>query len=157
MTNQVREEFAKLIKDAITMAYPDIVIDDKDIGYSISYSKGIDWDISSSIALRLAKAAKAQPVAVAEAIAKSLKSGKLITAVSHLNGYINAKLDEKELARIVIGDVLKAKEKYGASDIGRGRKALLEYPGVNPNKPWHVGHLRNPLLGDSMSRIMRLC
>ncbi|MCK4319713.1 arginine--tRNA ligase [Candidatus Micrarchaeota archaeon] len=31
---------------------------------------------------------------------------------------------------------------------------IVEYPSVNPNKPWHVGHLRNALLGDSVARIL---
>ncbi|HQT45412.1 MAG TPA: arginine--tRNA ligase, partial [Candidatus Micrarchaeota archaeon] len=37
---------------------------------------------------------------------------------------------------------------------GKGRKALVEFPSVNPNKPWHIGHLRNALLGDSVARLL---
>ena len=157
MVNPAREEFAQLIKHAITAAYPNLVIGEGDIAYSITYSSGTDWDISSSIALRLAKAAKMPPMAVAETLSKAMNNGKLIISVSSLNGYINAKLDEKELARIVINDIVAVKEKYAASEIGKGKKVLIEYPGINPNKPWHLGHLRNPLLGDSISRIMKLC
>ena len=32
-------------------------------------------------------------------------------------------------------------------------KVIIEYVSVNPNKPWHVGHLRNALLGDSISNM----
>ena len=31
---------------------------------------------------------------------------------------------------------------------------MIEFPSVNPNKPWHIGHLRNALLGDSVARIL---
>ncbi len=33
-------------------------------------------------------------------------------------------------------------------------KVLVEFPSVNPNKPWHVGHLRNAVLGDSLARLL---
>ncbi|MCD6549125.1 arginine--tRNA ligase [Candidatus Micrarchaeota archaeon] len=35
----------------------------------------------------------------------------------------------------------------------RNIKVLIEYPSVNPNKPWHVGHLRNALLGDVIANV----
>ncbi len=156
-SNPAKDELVQLVKGGITLAYPDVVLEDSDLAHSISYSKGTEWDMSSSIALRLAKQAKKEPAEVAENIARHLKTGKLVMGATALNGYINAKLDEKELARTVIGSVVESGERYGASDIGKGRKAFIEYPAVNPNKPWHVGHLRNPLLGDSMARIMALC
>jgi arginyl-tRNA synthetase len=31
---------------------------------------------------------------------------------------------------------------------------MVEFPSVNPNKPWHIGHLRNALLGDSVARLL---
>ncbi len=34
------------------------------------------------------------------------------------------------------------------------KKVVVEFPSVNPNKPWHIGHLRNALLGESISRIL---
>lgn len=36
------------------------------------------------------------------------------------------------------------------------KKLFIEYPSVNPNKPWHVGHLRNALLGDSIANLLSL-
>ncbi len=34
------------------------------------------------------------------------------------------------------------------------KKVLIEFPSVNPNKPWHIGHLRNAILGNSVARIL---
>ena len=36
----------------------------------------------------------------------------------------------------------------------REGKTIIEFPSVNPNKPWHIGHLRNALLGDSVARVL---
>ena len=35
----------------------------------------------------------------------------------------------------------------------REEKVIVEFPSVNPNKPWHIGHLRNALIGESLARI----
>ncbi len=157
MGNSAKEEFALLLTKGIKSALPTVSVDDNDIYYSITYSKNTEWDISSSIALRLAKLAGSAPAAIAESIAKNMRNGKFTCEISQLNGYINAKIDEKELAKHVISDVTNSKEKYGSSKVGNGKKAIIEYPSVNPNKPWHIGHLRNPLLGDSISRLMSFC
>ncbi|MCL5427686.1 MAG: arginine--tRNA ligase [Candidatus Marsarchaeota archaeon] len=156
-TDPAKAELAQLIKEAIGKAYPEIALDEKELLYSISYSLDAEWDISSSIAMRIARQVKKTPAEVAEAAAKGMRSGRLIVSATSLGGYINAKLDEKELVRQVIGDVVEMGGRYGSSDTGRGKKVLIEYPSVNPNKPWHLGHLRNPLLGDSISRIMAFC
>ena len=33
------------------------------------------------------------------------------------------------------------------------KKVIIEFPSVNPNKPWHVGHLRNALIGDCLANV----
>jgi arginyl-tRNA synthetase len=152
-----KDEFARLIRISIEKTFPDIAISEKDLARTISYSKGTDWDISSSIALRMAKQAKSQPSAIAESIAKSADNSVLIYNITQLNGYINAKINEKELSRLVIGAVLEQREKYGSSDIGAKKRVLVEFPSINPNKPLHVGHLRNPLLSDAVCNILSFC
>jgi arginyl-tRNA synthetase len=49
--------------------------------------------------------------------------------------------------------VFSGKSNYGKKE-SNGKKAIVEYPSVNPNKPWHIGHLRNALLGNSISNII---
>ena len=53
--------------------------------------------------------------------------------------------------------MIKQGQDYGASDIGRGQKVIVEFPSTNPNKAWHVGHLKNALLGDSVCNLLALC
>ena len=66
--------------------------------------------------------------------------------------YINFFLSEKffaELAKEAAADG----EEYGKGKL-RKAKTIIEFPSVNPNKPWHIGHLRNALLGDSVARVL---
>ncbi|MBW3014654.1 arginine--tRNA ligase, partial [Candidatus Woesearchaeota archaeon] len=51
-------------------------------------------------------------------------------------------------------EIFKKKDKYGHSDLGKGKTVLIEYPGPNTNKPLHIGHMRNMVLGISMGNIL---
>ncbi len=39
-------------------------------------------------------------------------------------------------------------------DKKKSKRTIVEFPSVNPNKPWHIGHLRNAILGDAVARIL---
>ena len=62
-------------------------------------------------------------------------------------GYINAKLNRSEAARLI----LQENPKQGES----GEKILVEHTSINPNKAAHIGHLRNAILGDTFVRLLR--
>ena len=155
MVNIFKEEFENLILHSIKKQYGNIEV--PELKYSIDIVFGKDWDISSSIALKLSKVLKKSPKMIAEEVVKNIKSSKFFSEITTVNGYINAKLSVTELSNFVLKEVSSQKEKYGSSDLGKGKLVLLEYPSVNPNKPWHIGHLRNPLLGDSLSNILNFC
>ena len=54
----------------------------------------------------------------------------------------------------VMDRVAKDGAGFGRSNVGRGRKILIEHTNVNPNKAMHIGHLRNAIIGDSVVRVM---
>jgi arginyl-tRNA synthetase len=53
-----------------------------------------------------------------------------------------------------VQSVLDSGEDYGSSTEFKGKRALVEYPAVNPSKPWHIGHARNAILGDTLCNIL---
>ena len=63
-------------------------------------------------------------------------------------GYINAKLNRKEAARLLLSDGMR----QGSVT---GKKILVEHTSINPNKAAHVGHLRNAILGDTFVRLLQ--
>lgn len=152
-----KEAFAELLGSAIGGIFPETGISGEDLWFSITSSKGEHGDLSSSISLKLARIAKRSPKEIAELLVKKMPKNKLISGLEQLNGYINAWLSEVEYSNIVISSVLNEKERYGSVEIGRNKTVIVEYPSVNPNKPWHIGHLRNALLGDSLSNIFAFC
>lgn len=152
----LRNSFAKLITEAVKKEYSKLEIGDADVLLSIATSAEGQGDITSSICFRISKLSKESPAAAAQKLAPQIKEG-IITECKAAGGYLNATVDAKAYSKQVIEAVLKQGDEYCRSDAGEKAKVIVEYPSVNPNKPWHVGHLRNALLGDSVSNIMEAC
>jgi arginyl-tRNA synthetase len=109
-------------------------------------------DISSRLAFILAKETKENPAKLAAEMVKKLKPSPSFDKIEATGPYINFYLSDKAYSSI-LSDILDKKERYGSGRKKKG-KVIIEFPSVNPNKPWHIGHLRNALLGDSVARIL---
>jgi len=109
-------------------------------------------DLASPVAFDLAKQAKKAPRKIAEEIKAKISLGGMFSKVEVAGaGYLNFYLNSAKFAE----SALKAiGADYGRSTVGKGVSAIVEFPSVNPNKPWHIGHLRNALLGDSVARLL---
>lgn len=104
----------------------------------------------------LAKAAQMNPVACAEKIAKEFKSSGLIKSLNNAGPYLNIVLDTKQFLPQALDNILKDK-KFGQNEIGKNKKILIEFSSPNTNKPQHIGHLRNNILGQTLVNIFRTC
>ena len=101
------------------------------------------------------KALKAAPVKIAEDIAASIGCGNGIASVVPLNGYLNFTADPVPIVSGVLEEgVAKGK------DIGRsapsGIRVNVEHTSTNPTGPVHVGRARNPIIGDTLARCLRM-
>ncbi len=111
-------------------------------------------DFACSIALRLAKPARANPQALARQIIAALPANELIAKTEIAGpGFINFFLTpaawQAELAR-----VHEAGESYGLGSDGRGRKAIVEFVSANPTGPLHVGHGRHAAYGATVANLL---
>jgi arginyl-tRNA synthetase len=72
--------------------------------------------------------------------------------------YVNVRLDRGEVAGGILGELL-ADEKTSSGRPGtlKGKRIMVEFSSPNTNKPLHLGHLRNDVLGESISRILSAC
>lgn len=141
MLDRFKKEAAKLLSEASGEKVA-----------SSSVEAGKVGDLSSNIAFSLSREKKENPAKIAAEIAKKLKPTKTFSKIEAAGPYINFYLTDAAYSSI-IENVISKKEKYGMGQKKDG-KTIIEFPSVNPNKPWHIGHLRNALLGDSVARIM---
>lgn len=160
-SKKATKEFETVLANALKEAYPDIRREKEEIHVSVSVPRAEYGDLSSSLPLGLARKLKTNPGQIAEALSKAISEGSLlqksgiIGKISAEGGYLNAWIDEKKYSERVLKEVITKGQSYGNSDEGQNIRMIVEFPSVNPNKPWHIGHLRNALLGDSISNIFK--
>ncbi|MDV3254830.1 MAG: arginine--tRNA ligase [Lysobacter sp.] len=111
-------------------------------------------DFSTNAAMLLAKPARSNPRAVAQAIVDALPANDDIARVEIAGpGFINFHVAESAWRR-QLGDVFAQAEAYGRNASGRGRRAGVEYVSANPTGPLHVGHGRAAVIGDCIGRVL---
>ena len=114
-------------------------------------------DLSSNVALVLAREAGRPPLELAEAIREQLIVPEDTCSAVTVSkpGFINFSISETYL-RNQISEILTKGEDYGKSEAGEGKRALVEFVSANPTGPLTVGHGRQAVLGDVVSNILEL-
>ncbi len=103
---------------------------------------------------KFAKIFRKSPAAIAEELRANISPDEVISEISAVNGYLNFKIDKTQFAKEVLERIFKEKDKYGASDEGRGKTVCIDYSSINIAKPFHIGHLSTTVLGGALYRIL---
>ncbi|HEV8360948.1 MAG TPA: arginine--tRNA ligase [Candidatus Thermoplasmatota archaeon] len=99
-----------------------------------------------------AKLRKAPP-ALAQELAAALPRSDLVAP--RVEGpYVNFTMADARLATEVLRSVLARGEQYGSLP-STGQRVIVEHTSANPTGPFHVGRARNPIIGDSLARVLR--
>ena len=119
-----------------------------------STPKTIDFDISTNVAMVLAKLNSKSPEELSNTLIKLIKDNdeKIEIIEFAKPGFINIKFTKtfwSEFSK----SVLENQKIYG-SNRSSGKKILVEYVSANPTGPLHVGHCRGAILGDVISKLL---
>jgi arginyl-tRNA synthetase len=107
-------------------------------------------DLASPVAFDLARRLKRPPRAIAQELAAAFpRLGWLARVEAGGAGYLNLYV-ERGAALVAIARELLAEPTAAA-----GESIIVEHTNINPNKAAHIGHLRNAVLGDSLTRMLR--
>ena len=105
---------------------------------------------------KLAKELKKAPQIIATEIKDKLNiPDNIVLETKVVNGYLNFYLNPMLIAKTVLEEFEDKKEKYGSSNIGKGKTVVIDYSSPNIAKPFHIGHLRSTVIGNSLHNIYK--
>ncbi len=150
----MKQQIAQLVEQALH-ALPAEALGSSSVPVELERTRDpAHGDFATSVALRLAKAARRKPRELAELLAGVFPPSPLVARVEIAGpGFINIHLSteayRQELERI-LGDG----DAYGRSNLGNGEHTVVEFVSANPTGPLHVGHGRQAALGDSLAAVL---
>ena len=158
----IRQALSKHLSKALTETFPGTAWDPDD-SFEVPREEKFG-DLSTNIALRVAKDLKKSPRALAEEFAKRLETllelPELKDRVSKITvegpGFVNFYFTLKEIASNLIF-VEERKEAFGKPSLAKKKNILLEFVSANPTGPLTIAHGRQAALGDSLARILKFC
>lgn len=100
------------------------------------------------------KQSKKTPKDTAEMIAEKLQKPSFIKNIQVNGGYVNFWFDNQIILEKTILTILKKEKEYGILS-KKNKKIIVEHTSANPNGPLHVGRARNPIIGDTIARLMK--
>lgn len=119
-------------------------------------------DLASNIALKVARPAGREPMDFANllkgAMEKDLTASHFKEAIEKIEvkqpGFINFFLSKKYLGKVPL-EIIRKKDRYGSSAIGRGLRVQVEFVSANPTGPLTIAHGRQASIGDSLANILK--
>ncbi|MEQ1630458.1 MAG: arginine--tRNA ligase [Gallionella sp.] len=111
-------------------------------------------DYACNLAMQLSKTLRKPPRDIAKALIDALPASDVVGKVEIAGaGFINVFITT-QAKQAVVHAVLAAREAYGRSTLGAGRKVGVEFVSANPTGPLHVGHGRGAAVGDCLCSLL---
>ena len=145
----------RLVQDALAALPPELRDAGTDSAPLIERTRdAVHGDFATNAALQLARAAKRKPRELAQAIVAALPASEVVSKVEiagpgFINFYLAPAAYHAELVRIA-----EAGAAYGRSQLGGGRRVIVEFVSANPTGPLHVGHGRGAAYGATVANLL---
>lgn len=158
MKNKIKENILGALKKIIVQNENWKDLDLNKINFEVEKTRDADFgDLTSNVAMVLASQLKGNPREIAEIISGELNdelSGDFEKIEVASSGYINFYFSKKYISKN-IEKIIEMGDKWGETGILKGKKYIFEHSSPNLFKPFHIGHLVNNSIGESLVRIIR--
>lgn len=146
MKENIIQKLAQILK-GLGIQEPNVIIEHP--------SDIANGDYSTNVAMVYAKQLGMNPRVLAEKIVENLKIDNLEIKIAGA-GFINFYLP-REFFVNSIKEILKQKEDWGRNNLLQNKKVLVEHSSPNLFKPFHIGHVMNNTIGESIYRLVKYC
>lgn len=104
---------------------------------------------------KLAKTFRKAPNIIAEELSAKFGEAEYFEKIENAGPYLNFFINREKLARTTIEAIKEEGEMYGSSDMGKGKTVIVEFSSPNIAKPFHIGHIRTTVIGNSLYKIYK--
>lgn len=101
---------------------------------------------------RLAKILRKSPVDIANDLSSKIYD-EIFEKIEAINGFLNFYISKDLVAKNTIEKFEKQDKEYGRSNMGNGKIVCVEFSSPNIAKPFHIGHLKTTIIGNSLYKI----
>jgi arginyl-tRNA synthetase len=130
-------------------------LDVSNVSFTVEPAKPGFGDVSSNISFLLSKILKKSPQEISNIMSEKYSKFQhmLVSKVEpHPSGYLNFFANWEKLNQLILSE--SNLDEFGSVDLGKNSTVVVEHTSVNPNKALHIGHIRNIVVGDTISRIL---
>lgn len=102
---------------------------------------------------KLAKVLRKAPPLIAKGIAEGIADNPLFEKVEQVNAYVNMFVSKDGFVKDTLEEVLTKGDDFGKCELGEHKPVIVEYSSPNIAKPFHIGHIRSTVIGNSLYKI----
>lgn len=156
--NEAKAQVKEIIMEALGRLVADGKIPAEPIpAFQVTIPQDVSHgDFSANAALVSAKAFKNNPRAIAQMIVENaVLQGTGFEKIEVAGpGFLNFFIGQSWFAGVV-KSINELGAEYGKTDLGKGKRVLVEFVSANPTGPMHIGNARGGAIGDSLSSLLQ--
>ena len=148
----MKQRIANLAKEMLSAAFPEAQGLPEDLAAFLEVPPDPAMGDYAFPCFKLSKALRMGPPMIAKKLSEALEKPET-ARVECVGGYLNFFFNRENFAREMLSAIMRAPEKWGGSEAGRGKTVCMDYSSINIAKRFHIGHLSTTVIGNSLKRI----
>ena len=142
-----KDEVIKLIKSEVD------TLTEEEINLLIEVPPSYDMGDYAFPVFSLAKVFRKAPQMIAEELAGKFGQSENFEKIQSAGPYLNFYINKNKLVESTLEEIKEKDLRYGSSEMGKGKKVIVEFSSPNIAKPFHIGHIRTTVIGNALYKI----